>query len=122
MEKPLDLEDSATQTRRFVDESARSMFELACEVTEPREVVSPTPQRTQAPESKSETTACRKAEGESRKADAAVFAASTGVEVVVRAPGKKARDQGSGNGELGKGIYLRLLFGSLPLLFPLPFI
>ena len=52
LEKLLDLEDSATQTYRYVDEGARSMFELACEVTEPREAVSPTPQRTQAPESK----------------------------------------------------------------------
>ena len=79
--------DSATQTYRYVDEGARSMFELACEVTEPREALSPTPQRTQAPESKAEMTARRKAEKESRKAEA-VFAASTGVKVVVRAPGK----------------------------------
>ena len=35
---------------------------------------------------------------------------------------KKARDQGNGNGKLGKGIYLRPLFGSLPLPFPVPFI
>ena len=69
-EAHLDLVDSATQTYRFVDEGGRSMFELACEVTEPREAVSPTPQRTQAPESKAETTARRKAEEESRKAEA----------------------------------------------------
>ena len=57
-------------------------------VTELREAVSPTPQRTQARESKAETTARRKAEEESRKTEAA-FAASTAVEVVVRAPGKR---------------------------------
>ena len=49
-EAHLDLVDSVTQTYRFVDEGARSMFELTCEVTEPREAVSPTPQRTQAPD------------------------------------------------------------------------
>ena len=89
--------DSATQTYRYVDEGARSMFELACEVTEPREAVSPTPQRTQAPESKAETTARRKAEEESRKAEA-VFAASTGVEVVVRAPGKRRATKAAATG------------------------
>ena len=83
----LDLVDSSTQTYRFVDEGARSMFELTCEVTEPREAVSQTPQRKQAHESKAETTARRKGE-ESRNAEA-VFAASTAVEVVVRAPGKR---------------------------------
>ena len=87
-EAHLDLVDSSTQTYRFVDEGARSMFELTCEVTEPREALFQTPQRTQAHESKAETTARRKGEEESRKAEA-VFAASTAVEVVVRAPGKR---------------------------------
>jgi len=96
-EAHLDLVDSATQTYRFVDEGARSMFELACEVTEPREAVSPTPQQTQAPESKAETTARRKAEEESRKAEA-VFAASTAVEVVVRAPGKRRATKAAATG------------------------
>ena len=87
-ESHLDLVDSSTQNNRFVDEGARSMFELTCEVTEPREAVSQTPPPTQAHESKAGTTARRKAEEESRKAEA-VFAASTGVEVVARAPGKR---------------------------------
>ena len=87
-EAHLNLVHSVTWTYRFVDEGARFMFELTCEVTEPREAVSQTPQRTQAHESKAETTARRKGEEESRKAEA-VFAASTAVEVVVRAPGKR---------------------------------
>ena len=102
-EAHLDLVDSATQTYRYVDEGARSMFELACEVTEPREAVSPTPQRTQAPESKAETTARRKAEEESRKAEA-VFAASTGVEVVVRAPGKRRAAKAAATGNYKRSL------------------
>ena len=120
-EAHLDLVDSSTQNNRFVDEGARSMFELTCEVTEPREAVSQTPPPTQAHESKAGTTARRKAEEESRKAEA-VFAASTAVEVVVQAPGKRRATKAAVTGNYEKEFICGLFFGSIPLLFPVPFI
>ena len=50
-----------------------------------------------SPKSKAETTARREAEEESRYAEA-VFAASTGVEVVVRAPGKRRATKATATG------------------------
>ena len=120
-EAHLDLVDSATQTFRFVDDGARSMFELACEVTEPREAVSSTPQRTQAPNRKPKRQRAGKLKKNPGKPRRCLLQAPESRWWCAHQE-KKSRDQGSGNGKLGKGIYLRPLFGSLPLPFTVPFI